>query len=320
MRDIEIAVDRALESALRRYVLGALDEPRRLEIEERLITDLVTCDRLEVIEQELTEEYLEGALSSVDAERYERHFLASAEHQRQLAFVRGLREMAARTAADRPAPSPPGLLTRVRELLQLEPLLVGAAGCALILLTGLAAWSWMSHRALMTELAAVRSDYVRELQRGAPPPPLAAASPAPTVRQEREQAGAPAASRLRESVPRGRPLWDIPTFALTGSLLRSEGALTRITYPEGAPALRFHLDTPNARYPSYGAVLYDGNADERYVITGLQPTSHDGRTVVTVVLPTDLLPAGDHQLEVIGVDASGSRESLRKYTVRVRVQ
>jgi hypothetical protein len=319
MSGIEIAVDRALESALRRYALGALDEPRRLEIEERLITDLVTCDRLGVIEQELTEEYLEGALSSADAERYERHFLASAEHQRQLAFVRGLREVAVRTAADRPSPSPPGFLTRVRELMQLEPLLVGVAGCALILLTGLAAWSWMSHRALMTELAAVRSDYVRELQRRAPPQPTAAIPPA-LVLEEPEQASARSAAEATESVPRGRPLPGIPTFALTGSLLRGEGALKRITYPAGTPALRFHLDTPNARYASYGAVLYDGNADERCVITGLHPTSHEGRTVVSVVLPADLLPAGDHQLEVIGVDASGSRESLRKYTVRVRVQ
>jgi hypothetical protein len=316
MRDSEIVVDRALETALRRYVLGALDEPRRLEIEERLIGDPATFDRLGVIEQELTEEYLEGALSGADAQGYERHFLATPDHQRQLAFIRGLRETAVRTAADREAPSSPGLFARVRELLQLEPLLVGVPSCALIVLTGLAAWSWTSHRQLTTELTALRTDYARELQRRAvssvviQPAPVQSASPQP----------APTSLAPTQSAPVRLLLPGIPTFALMGSLSRGEGALTRISYAVGAQAVRFQLDTPTTSHESYRVVLYDGNADERCAISGLHPTRQDGRQVVTVVLPSDLLPAGDYQLKVFGVNASGPPDSLATYTIRTRVR
>jgi tetratricopeptide (TPR) repeat protein len=92
-----------LEGTLRRYALGRLAEELRLALEERLVTEPDVLEALGVVEEELTEEYLERSLSEDERRDYEQSFLASPERQRLLGFVDSLK---ARASGKKPVPLP----------------------------------------------------------------------------------------------------------------------------------------------------------------------------------------------------------------------
>jgi hypothetical protein len=134
----------ALESTLRRYALGDLEEGPRLELEERLVTDPEAFEALGVVEQELTEEYLNDRLSAADRASFEDHFLIRPEGQRLLGFVRLLMNRAASVSPEPTQPSS-SLWTRISEFFRIRPawavsfasVVVVAGVSVLLLLAGL---------------------------------------------------------------------------------------------------------------------------------------------------------------------------------------
>lgn len=86
-------------ATLRHYHLGTLnDDVLRSEIEKKLITDDGFAGVVSVAENDLIEEYLDGNLSTEDAERFIRHFLISPERKLELRLTENLRKLAAKSA------------------------------------------------------------------------------------------------------------------------------------------------------------------------------------------------------------------------------
>src|SRR5678815_4097534 len=56
---------------LRKYLFGDLDEEERIEIEARLLIDKDYNDQSLIAEEELIEDYLDGALSPAERDRFE---------------------------------------------------------------------------------------------------------------------------------------------------------------------------------------------------------------------------------------------------------
>jgi hypothetical protein len=317
-------VDPELERSLRQYALGALTDDERLDVEARLITNPETCDRLGVIEQELAEDYLDGALSADERRRFERCFLASVDHRDQLELVRGLR-VAATAAASPHATSPASTFRRWMEgwFQPLSPVRVAYAS-SLALLAGALVWSMTSQRQLQTELVGLRAERARQ---------QSAASRASTesiaevsrglAPSDVRPAATPSSPPSAETVPAGAaPLSlavSVPTFVLAApALQRGEGSLTRVAIPASAPVVRFLLHARGEPYASYRVVVYDGNADERVALSGLGGVrSAEGGHTVVVVLPSEQLSRGDYQLKLGGVTPDGQFETLASYTVRV---
>jgi len=75
------------EEAVRQYLLGQLQEPEQIAIEERLLTDDAYCQRLEMIEDELIDDYITGVLSEADRQAFSSHFLSAPERHQQLKFA-----------------------------------------------------------------------------------------------------------------------------------------------------------------------------------------------------------------------------------------
>jgi hypothetical protein len=75
---------------IRNYLLGHLDaDPEVVErIDEQMLGDHEFSENVDVIEDEILEEYLEGTLSSADRQAVERHFLRPPERQRKLQNAR----------------------------------------------------------------------------------------------------------------------------------------------------------------------------------------------------------------------------------------
>lgn len=79
------------ETALRQYLLGTLPESEWEDIEQRLLREDDFANKIDVIEDEIIEDYLQGSLSANERDAVETHFLCPPERRRKLWFARLLR-------------------------------------------------------------------------------------------------------------------------------------------------------------------------------------------------------------------------------------
>ena len=79
-----------VQQRIRQYLLGQVSRGAREEIERELLADAEMFAELLIIEEELTDEYVNGSLSPDDRANFESHFLATPERQEDLRFARAL--------------------------------------------------------------------------------------------------------------------------------------------------------------------------------------------------------------------------------------
>lgn len=71
---------------MQNYLLGTLDEDRRTQFEERILSEPEVYEELLVAEEELIEQFVAGDLSEIEQKQFETHFLITAERQKNLRF------------------------------------------------------------------------------------------------------------------------------------------------------------------------------------------------------------------------------------------
>ena len=80
---------------IRRYLLGMLDEEEQVRLEEQLLTDSEYFEELLVAEDELVDDYINGALSERERQKFEHYFLATPERRQKTSFARALKQYVA---------------------------------------------------------------------------------------------------------------------------------------------------------------------------------------------------------------------------------
>ena len=78
------------DAILREYLLGRMEADQELveHIDERILTDPEFSTSVEIVEDEIIEEYSEGSLDAADKQAVELHFLRPPERQRKLRNAR----------------------------------------------------------------------------------------------------------------------------------------------------------------------------------------------------------------------------------------
>ncbi len=90
------------DKELRSYLLGTLaDEPRE-QIEDTLLVSDEGFVRLEMAEEDLIEEFLDGELDSEQQALFESHFLCTKARKEKLAYLRAIRSVAAQQVQPEP--------------------------------------------------------------------------------------------------------------------------------------------------------------------------------------------------------------------------
>src|SRR5216684_4936082 len=79
-----------LQERIRRYLLGQLSDGAGEEMERDLLANEEIFAELLIIEQELTDEYVNGGLTPDERANFERHYLATPERQEDLRFAQAL--------------------------------------------------------------------------------------------------------------------------------------------------------------------------------------------------------------------------------------
>ena len=130
------------EKRVREYLLGFLSERDSDQIETWLFSDGDFEPFVDLIEDEIIDDYLDGRLPAKERRAVERFFLRPPERRHKLSFARGLRRHLSSQARESPAgPSPPGLMT--------VPARVWMAVAALVIVAaGLGLYAWKLNRGL----------------------------------------------------------------------------------------------------------------------------------------------------------------------------
>jgi len=92
---------------LRQYVLGTDDPESQEPFEEHLLTDEKLLEELSIVEDEIVQDYLSGALSESEREKFESRFVATDAGQQELQFFKAFNNYFANLpAAEKRTPLP----------------------------------------------------------------------------------------------------------------------------------------------------------------------------------------------------------------------
>jgi hypothetical protein len=276
-----LKLDSKEQQTVREYLLGQATQEDSSRVEERLLTDGAFYEELLIAEDELIDQYLNGALPEHELERFESHFLLAPERQQQLRFARTLNKYLTAAGAiskpeERLSPEESYKERRVvtkpheRPFFSFLPfrnpvLSYSLAAAVVVLIFGI---SWVTVKNLRT-------------------------------------------SSSREP-------GNVFAVALEPGLIRDTGEIKNFSIPPNSDTIRLQLALPDNQYQSYEAVLQD--ADGRPVTTsqGLQRQSARGQPTITVDVTANLLPPGDYRLKLSGLTSSnGDSESVGSYSFRV---
>lgn len=79
---------------IKQYLLGMLSTEDQERIEERLITDKDFFEQVNIVEDELIDDYLDGVLLEMERERFRNYFLSTPQQRQRLESVKALRQYA----------------------------------------------------------------------------------------------------------------------------------------------------------------------------------------------------------------------------------
>lgn len=127
-----------MQQRLRRYLLGQLDDQARTELETELLTSDEVFEELLIIEDEITDEFVAGSLSSSDRAAFEEHFLATPERHEHVRFARAFQRQVNTVTPSQAAVSKfwPGFLAT-------QPFVVRAAVSVIFILAIAAGAVWL---------------------------------------------------------------------------------------------------------------------------------------------------------------------------------
>ena len=143
------------DALLREFLLGKVNEEERQQIESLFLTDPQLKERVLGVEQDLIEDYLEGALSADDADRFVSRYAQTPEQRRKLRITKSIKDWAMAAAAQ-PQPATVTYWHRLRQRFRSKPaFVIPLVVTALVVIVVAAIWlsRRAEHSAIEQELA-----------------------------------------------------------------------------------------------------------------------------------------------------------------------
>lgn len=136
------------KETIRDYLLGILDEARRAQLEERILSESEVYQEVSVVENELIDQHIEGDLSELEEEQFETHFLITPERQSNLRFAELLKQYVnshyvAASQSEKAAPAQNFLSFQLAPLRRRPALVLSTAAVAIL---GIALIAWLVTR------------------------------------------------------------------------------------------------------------------------------------------------------------------------------
>jgi hypothetical protein len=276
-----LETNRTQQQTIRDYLLGSLLTEQQAQFEERLLTSDEVHEELVIVEDELIDEYLREELAASDRESFESHFLVAPEHQEKLRFARTFRKYVAENAIQEGAVVP----LSERDTIEFPRTKSSQPTKS----------RWLGFLPIRNPIYGYAMTAVLLLVVGV----------------------SWIAWRNLNSSPRDPG--SVLSFVLTPGLSRGEAERgNRLTVPADTGTVRLQLLLPEDRHESYEATLV--NAEGRKLTTkgNLPKELVNGQPGVVLDVAASLMPAGDYQVKLNGVNPDGNSESMASYSFRIQ--
>lgn len=317
-----------LETRLRQYLLGHLSESEEKSLEEELMDDDLLFQEagslVEVVEDELVQDYLNHDLEESERRSFEERFLGSPRIREKLLLEKALCQRAEKTRLDSRRRAKPAEVHWLRSWMGtfIQPAPALAASLFLLLLGG-GYWAAVkigslgdqleqstAQRALLAEQnESLESRLSNERRRS------------DRLVSALESANARSTS-LESSLEglRDRLASPIVSALLKPGLYRGTGSVGVIELSEEHRLVELRLDLGIDDYPTYRAALCNAAGDEITVQNRLNAV-HEGEEVhVVVQYPSSVVSPGQYHVRLSGVTRAGEVEQLDLYHFRVESQ
>ncbi|MEP7339785.1 MAG: hypothetical protein ABI977_18750 [Acidobacteriota bacterium] len=304
--------DNPAEREMVSYYLGEMSEAELARFEIRYLADDSLFEQMLMVKQELIDAYVRQHLDAATREKFERHFLATLEGQKEVAFARALREKLNESTL-LPVES---RKFNLREWLSVRSWReLAFAGTVALLLAG-GSWLWNQNRKLRAELFDLQTRHAEqtrnngELQRQLAELRLPNSSPSPS----------PAPSFIPPPNEAPQQSFDLLAINLAGKA-RSPAEATpgpiEITLPAGdyRPALTVRLGfKPVGMRCDVALQTPDGTVHQRRNARAYQQYG----IFLRATFPRAKLKAGDYKVTIQGRDAEDGADKTASYYFRLK--
>jgi hypothetical protein len=286
------------------------------------MTDTSTFEEIQIAEDELIDDYLNGILSPRENEIFESFFLAAAERRQKLEFARSLKHY----IASMPLKEHPSWIASLMESLafwqwQNPSLAWSMAAAFLLLLMVGGSWSIIRFRqGLSSKDAEALQQQLAQLQ-------THNSHLSDVLKQEQEQRNQLArelamikTGEKKELPQPGTVSPALLSFALLPGLVREMEGPKRLMIPAGTQLVRFQLQLGENEYPKYRAILQTMENEEIWMQTWPRTGPSGEMLGSRLIVPAALLTKGDYILKLAGINGNGNWEEIGKYYFRVVAQ
>jgi hypothetical protein len=308
------------EKNIRQYLLGELSDQEQVEIEDRAFEDQKVLEQILAVEQELIDDYVSGDIPEERRQNFQKHFLASAERRKKIAFAKALAAVANATVINEsPVPvieGDPALSWRTKlAAFFTRPVTAYSFAAASLLLFFVGSWLVFDRIRLRSEIAQLRTaqesqtaqnhqlekDLANErlrnqellANRGTPPQQ----TPPPEIQPESPQ---------QPTTP--SPV--VVALSLLPGISRSSNSVPRLAIAKDVSLVRLQIGIdPQESYRRYRVELRTEKGQQ--VLARGNLVSH-GRSI-PVSVPASALGNGQYELALKGITETGATEDVGFY-------
>ncbi len=318
------------DKLIAQYLLGELPEARQVEIEDRAFSDQEFLANITTVENDLIDEYVRRQMPENQRRQFESRFLASESRRKRVEFARAMvhvlsetrvTERETRTAADASVSWRKALAALIHGL---NPAGKIALALATLLLVIGGAWLITETprlRSQLTHLQAQQQSHQNDrqtLERQVEVERRRSEELAVQLDREKQQSAQTDESlrRLTENINRpeepSRPI--IASLLLLPGISRGATTQPRLMLPANASVAQLQIGIdPEEDFNSFGVELRTVNGRPVWTRDQLAARKTRGGRVVRLTLPAGALSAGEYELRLKGVTASGETEDVGFY-------
>ena len=277
---------------IRQYLLGDINEAEREAVEERMITDRNYLEKVRIVESEIMDEYVRGALSEGDEAKFKARLLSTPKQMRKLKFAIALTKYIKVVATANSPPITKGA-NEPNFLKRFFPKSDHQNNWAMFLLRA----AFVGLIAAITIIVAMRIIGPSE------------------KREALEREVAELNARLSQS-----PEEAAQTFVvgpLNPGVFRDSGEMKKVAIPDAADVIQLQIKVDAGGYDIYKATLKKIDGDEILTIGNLKDHTINGNRLVTLYIPSRILSLGDYEIILRGLNSNNEFEYIDKYMFRV---
>lgn len=288
------------------YLLGELSDDRQTDFEMRYLADESLFEQMLLVKKELVDAYVRQHLDAETRKKFERHFLATAEGQKEVAFARALREKLNEPRMVSPAKAPSARPRR--SLAQWTPREIGLAAAALLLLMIGLGWLGRDNQRLRRELSAMQAERTQQL--------LREKELAEQLAAARAQAPNPTSAPVQPPPELPAPASDLLAINLPSPTRAPDAQVVKLPAGKRSPRLNLQLDfEPIALRCDVTLRTPEGGKIERRNLRAR--LGSQGRYFVRADFPATMLKAGKYEVTVTGRDAYDNKPVRHAYRFSV---